>query len=170
MARATTPDLYQHLIAEARNAICEPAITTDLIVGFPGETMDEFAESLAFVEQMKFSGGHVFVYSERPGTIAATLSNSVAYPIRRQRSAKMRTLLENSTREYRSHYIGTTQQVLWESSIRSDPNRWELHGLTDRYIPVSANSTESRHNCLDRVSLELLSDNGIFGCITEKEE
>ena len=67
MARKTTPESFRELVTAARQVMPEVAVTTDIIAGFPGETEQEFAESLAFVRAMDFAGGHVFTYSQRPG-------------------------------------------------------------------------------------------------------
>ena len=77
MARKTTPASFRDLIAAARQIMPDVAITTDIIAGFPGETEDEFAESLAFVKEMNFAGGHGFSYSPRPGTGAARMKEQV---------------------------------------------------------------------------------------------
>ncbi len=79
MARKTTPESFAELVAAARLAIPDIAITTDIITGFPGESEVEFQESLAFVRQMHFAGGHVFTYSARPGTAAARLPDQVPH-------------------------------------------------------------------------------------------
>jgi len=76
MARKTTPVSYARLLETARRLIPQLAITTDIITGFPGESQSEFDESLAFVKAMRFAGGHVFTYSERPGTAAAAPARS----------------------------------------------------------------------------------------------
>ena len=74
MRRKTTPGSFAALVQSARAAIPEVAITTDIIVGFPGETEAEFSETLEFVKGMNFAGGHVFTYSARPGTPAARMN------------------------------------------------------------------------------------------------
>jgi len=114
------------------------AITTDLIAGFPGETDAEFAESLQFVEQMEFAGGHVFTYSERPGTAAARMAGSVAHEVRKQRGAILRDVLAHSARQFQKRQVGREVTVLWEATDLVGPQGWRLHGLTDHYLKVTA--------------------------------
>ena len=92
------------------------AITTDIIVGFPGETEAEFSETVEFVKSMNFAGGHVFTYSARPGTPAARMNTQVRHEIRKERNAVLRAVLEELARAYRSGFIGQTLPVLWEGS------------------------------------------------------
>ena len=84
MARKTTPHAFEQLVQAARQAIPGVAITTDIITGFPGESEAEFAECLAFVRQMGFAGGHVFTYSPRPGTAAASMPGQVPESLRKE--------------------------------------------------------------------------------------
>jgi len=77
MARRTTPDSFRELVSTAREVMPGVAITTDLIAGFPGETDEEIAESLKFVKEMNFAGGHIFTYSPRPGTGAAKMKGQI---------------------------------------------------------------------------------------------
>jgi threonylcarbamoyladenosine tRNA methylthiotransferase MtaB len=86
MARKTTPASFRELGAAARASIANVALTTDIIAGFPGETDDEFAESLEFVREMNFAGGHVFTYSPRPGTCAAKMKGQIKPELRKNES------------------------------------------------------------------------------------
>ncbi|MBE0697095.1 MAG: MiaB/RimO family radical SAM methylthiotransferase, partial [Anaerolineaceae bacterium] len=105
MARKTTPESFSRLVAAARKASPDIAITTDLIVGFPGETDKQFEESLEFVRQIQFAHGHVFTYSARPGTAAARMPNQVPQEIRKQRNARMRAVIAGSAEQYRRRFI-----------------------------------------------------------------
>ena len=87
MARKTTPGAFATLLQAARDAIPQLAVTTDIIVGFPGETQAEFCETLEFIKSMNFAGGHVFTYSARPGTPAARLRAQGPHEIRKERNA-----------------------------------------------------------------------------------
>src|SRR5581483_9676306 len=86
MARKTTPASFRDLVADARQAMPDAAITTDVIAGFPGETEAEFAESLDFIREMNFAGGHAFTYSPRPGTGAARMGGQVRPEVRKERN------------------------------------------------------------------------------------
>lgn len=160
MARKTTPEAFVRLVEAARRAIPDVAITTDIIVGFPGETEAEFAESLAFVEAMAFAGGHVFTYSERPGTAAAQMPNPVPHAVRKERNARMRAVLEASARRYRQRFLGRTLTVLWESALALGPEGWTLQGLTDNYLRVRATAPANLWNRLTPVRLTRLLPEG----------
>ena len=113
MARKTTPDSFEALLAAARAAIPEIAITTDAMVGFPGESEAEFGESLDFVRRMRFSGGHVFIYSARPGTAAASMPAQVPHPLRKGRSSRLRGVLAEAAADYQARFLGRVLPVLW---------------------------------------------------------
>ncbi len=93
MARKVTPESFAHLVEAARSVVPDLAVTTDVIAGFPGESEDEFAESLAFVRSMRFAGGHVFTFSPRPGTAAARYQDQVPMAVRKERNALLRSVL-----------------------------------------------------------------------------
>ncbi len=169
MGRKTTPDSFARLVAAARAAIPDVAITTDLIVGFPGETEAEFAESLAFVRQMQFAEGHVFPYSARPGTAAARMKGQIAHPVRKERSAQMRALLTEAAHTYRAGFIGRQTSALWESIAATGPQGWELHGLTDNYLRVAVHAPQALWNQITPVRLTGLSEDGLFGELMNEE-
>ena len=167
MARRMTPGRFAGLVERLRRACAEVAITTDVIVGFPGEGESEFAETLAFVERMEFAGGHVFTFSPRPGTAAAGFSDPVPLPARKERNAILRAALAESGLRYRQRFIGTTRFVLWESSIPSTGEGWVLEGLTDNYLRVSAHSRQRLWNQLSAVRLEQATEGGLLGQIVD---
>jgi threonylcarbamoyladenosine tRNA methylthiotransferase MtaB len=166
MARKTTPANFAALVAAARAAIPGVAITTDVIVGFPGESEAEFAESVAFIQQMNFADGHVFTYSARPGTAAARMKPQVAHPTRKARSAQVRQALAESAAAYRTRFIGAEMPVLWESATSLGPAGWQLSGLTDNYLRVTALAPQDLWNQLTPVLLTALSPDGLVGNIT----
>jgi threonylcarbamoyladenosine tRNA methylthiotransferase MtaB len=166
MARKTTPKDFRRLVQVARRLMPDVAITTDIIAGFPGETDDEFRESLDFVQSMAFAGGHAFRYSARPGTVAARRTDQVPHAERAQRTHAYLAAFEHAAGEYRTRFIGTERFVLWESA-RQPNGSWELAGLTDNYIRVRAVSHETRWNQLDRVRLVRTEGAGLFGIITK---
>jgi threonylcarbamoyladenosine tRNA methylthiotransferase MtaB len=163
MARKTSPDAYAALVESARAIVPDIAITTDIIVGFPGESQEEFAESLAFVSQMGFSGGHVFTYSARPGTAAAKLPNQVPFALRKERNAQMRALLTESASVYQGNFIGRTLPVLWESATALGPDGWHLNGITDNYLRVNAHAPQKLWNQITPVHLTAIDTNGFQG-------
>ena len=105
MNRHYTPGEYLQGVEELRRAFDEPAITTDVIVGFPGETEEEFNETYKFVKEIGFSKIHVFKYSKREGTPAYDYENQVDSNIKNERSAKLISLGDKLTEEFISKYI-----------------------------------------------------------------
>lgn len=161
MARNTTPQAYRSLLQMIRGMIPDAAITTDILVGFPGETEQDFSESLAFVEEMQFAGGHVFPFSPRPGTAAEKMKEPVPSSQSKERARLMRTAVEMSGNTFKQRFAGKEMRVLWETSSSLAADGWLLHGLTDNYIRVSAVSPELRWNQIDRVKITHLTDNGM---------
>jgi len=165
MARVVTPRSYTRLIQTARTVIPDAAITTDLIAGFPGESEKEFAETLDFIRQMAFAGGHVFTYSERPGTAAADMPNSVPHPERKNRNAQLRAVLEELALTYRQKFVGQQRSVLWENVTKLGPQRWTMSGLTGNYLRVVAEAPRDLWNQITPVMLTELSARGLLGQI-----
>ena len=165
MARRTTPGSFRALLVDARAAIPDVAVTTDVIAGFPGETETEFHESLDYVRAMGFAGGHVFTYSSRPGTAAARMPDPVQSATRKQRSAVLREAFEESARDYRRRFIGRTLPVLWEASAERNEHGWRLEGLAGNYLRVTAAAPELRWNRIDDVRIVDLTEDGVGGVI-----
>lgn len=163
MARKTTPASYASLLETARQAIPQVAITTDIITGFPGESQAEFEESLAFVKAIRFAGGHVFTYSQRPGTAAARMPNQVAHELRKERNALMRSALKVSEQDYQTAFIGQVLPVLWESASVLDDQGWSVSGLTDNYLRVQAYTPRQLWNVITPVRLITSATEGLRG-------
>lgn len=138
MGRPYQADHYAKTMAHARETIPNLAITTDIMVGFPGETEDEFEQNLAFIEAMDFANAHVFIYSPRPKTAAENLPHRVPLQVARQRSQKVRQLVKCSALAYRNRFSGEILPVLWETAREQGSEGWELSGLTDNYLRVHA--------------------------------
>ncbi len=149
MGRRHTTAQFAALVDAVRTVSPDIAITTDVMVGFPGETGADFAASLDFVARMAFARLHVFPYSERQGTPAVHLPDSVPHPVRLERAAHMRALGEQLAANYRLCFVGRTLPVLWER--RDAVGYW--HGLTDNYLEVTTRSEEDLYNCLTAVTL-----------------
>ena len=136
MRRRYTTEEYADSVARLREAFENPAITTDIIAGFPGETEAEFEESRAFIERIAFYETHVFPYSARKGTIAAKMEGQLT---QREKAARTDVLLKLSAeraRAYRERFLGTPQRVLWEEEETIDGKRF-LTGHTERYVKVA---------------------------------
>ncbi len=145
MGRRTNTAQFAALVAAARAISPDIAITTDVIVGFPGETEADFAASLDFVARMAFARLHVFPYSERAGTPAIRLPGAVPAATRAARAARMRALGEQLAAEYRRRFIGQMLPVLWEQ--QDEGGYWR--GLTDNYLEVA---TQSEHNLYNQIT------------------
>lgn len=163
MGRKCSPETYRGYVDAARRECPEIAITTDIMVGFPGENEDDFIESVAFVDSIDFAGGHVFNFSPRSITPASRMTGQVPMSIRKSRSRVMRKILDFSKSNYHQSFIGKTIDVLWESAAKTMDDRWLLDGLTDNYIRVYSISKEPRRNEIDRVRLISARDDGLFG-------
>jgi threonylcarbamoyladenosine tRNA methylthiotransferase MtaB len=166
MARKTSPSAFTSLVEAARRSIPDVAVTTDIIAGFPGESEDEFAETLAFVEQLGFAGGHVFTYSARSGTVAARMPAQVPVPLRKERNARLRRVLAESARCYQQSFLGQTMPVLWEQAVPTGERAWEVNGLTGNYLRVTTQSSENLWNCITSVRLDESLENGLQGQLT----
>jgi threonylcarbamoyladenosine tRNA methylthiotransferase MtaB len=161
MARQTTPTAFERLVAEARKTIPGIAITTDIIVGFPGETEEEFHESLNFIERMSFDGGHIFRFSPREGTAAALLPGRINGLIAKDRANQLKSVLKRSEREFLEKAVNMEISVLWEGTARREGGQWLLQGLSDNYMIIRARSPEKRWNQIDRVRIEGIK-NGVL--------
>jgi len=148
MNRRYTAADYQRAVELIREAVPGVAITTDVIVGFPGETGDEFKESYNFARQVNFARIHVFSYSPRPGTSAADMPHQVDDMARRERSRRMLALGRACVRNFRKGFLGKTLMVLWEKETGSV---WS--GLTDNYIRAHTKSDQDLTNQLLPVKL-----------------
>jgi threonylcarbamoyladenosine tRNA methylthiotransferase MtaB len=166
MARKTTPQSFRELVSAARDVIPDAAITTDIIAGFPGETDKEFAESLEFVREMDFAGGHVFTYSPRPGTGAAKMKGQVRPELRKKRNHILHDALEESAKSYRQNFVGQTISVLWESTSEIGEWGWQMEGLTGNYLRVNAFAVSPRWNEIDHVEITECNGNRLKGVIS----
>jgi len=163
MARKTTPDSFRELVSAARDVNPDVAITTDIIAGFPGETENEFAETLGFVKEINFAGGHVFTYSPRPNTGASRMKGQVKPELRKKRNHVLHDVLEESSKSYREKFVGQSMSVLWESTSEMGERGWQMEGLTENYLRVSAFAPSPRWNELDVVQLNQTGENGLKG-------
>ncbi len=142
MSRRCFRDEYRALVSKLRENIPDLNITTDLIVGFPGETDQEFAKSLEFVKEIGFGHVHIFGFSPREGTRAATLPDPVDHATIRNRSREMHRLAACMKGQFMERYVGSTRPVLWEGSGHADADGAHRHqGYTDNYLRVRASGT-----------------------------
>ncbi|NLK87656.1 MAG: tRNA (N(6)-L-threonylcarbamoyladenosine(37)-C(2))-methylthiotransferase MtaB [Clostridiaceae bacterium] len=138
---------YKRAVDMLRERIPDVAITTDVMVGFPGETQEEFNKTFEFLEMIRFAKMHVFKYSPRKGTPASTFEDQVDGKVKEYRSARVMELSDRLAFEFNSSYQGREMSVLYEQEVRGSDGLYE--GLTPNYIRVLSKA-----------------DNGIVGNIT----
>ena len=152
MNRHYTSDEYFEKCELLRKYFDNPAFTTDVIVGFPGETQEDYEISREFVKKVRFSELHVFKYSKRDGTVAAKMENQIPEPVKTERSEDLIKVGENLTMEYRSKFIGKKVSVLFEEIINvAGENYWVGH--TKEYIKVIMKSDKDISGDIKNVSL-----------------
>ena len=136
MARRCFTSEYRALVERLHSHIPELNITTDLIVGFPGETEQEFADSHQFAAEMGFGHMHIFGFSPREGTKAARLAGRVQGPVIRERSRRMHKLAARMKEERMRGFLGSEREVLWEGGMPCGDNQVRYQGYTDNYLRV----------------------------------
>lgn len=156
MNRRYTAEEYYEKCQLLRKYFQNPAITTDVIVGFPGETQEEFEESLAFVDKVDFYETHIFKYSRRRGTKAADMEHQVPEQEKAARSAAMLGLNEKKQRKYEEKWLGKTVEVLFEETIVRDNKTYQV-GHTKEYLKVAVESEKSWENQRKEVEIVNLS-------------
>lgn len=163
MNRKYDSSRFYESVTLLRSHFENPAITTDLIVGFPGETQEEFEETLGFLEKCKLSAVHVFPYSKRPGTPADKMPNQLSNELKSARSKEVIALTSRLEKEYQSQFIGKTLPVLLESQQN---NLWTGH--SPHYIPVtitSSNTCDNLQNTTKMVNITASTATGLEGTL-----
>ena len=163
MGRGYSMKEFQGAVSLAREMIPGVAITTDVMVGFPGETAEEFDESYRFCEEMGFARMHIFPYSSRPGTAAERMSRQVDESAKRNRARRMTVLAEQSAYRFAQRFLGQTMPVLWEQETQK--GIWK--GLTGNYLQVFASSDGTLGGRCMPAMLEYPCDGGIWGDLAE---
>ncbi len=161
MNRRYTPAEYRKIVNSIRDNFYGAAITTDVMVGFPGETEEEFKESAEFVREMCFADVHIFKYSPRPGTPAAKLSNQVTPEDKEKRSKILEDIRKESTKKYLESFVGTVAEVLFEQPSQTHKGWFE--GKTTNYMTVLVKTDEDLSFKYRTVKLKELGDEFIYG-------
>jgi tRNA-2-methylthio-N6-dimethylallyladenosine synthase len=130
---------YMDRVAQIREYLPDVAMTTDIIVGFPGETEAEFAETLEVVEEVGYDGAFTFVFSPRRGTAAAEYPDQVPHPVKRERMQRLVEVVQRRARERAQRFVGRTMEVLVEGASRTDPSR--RRGRISHNKPVNFDGT-----------------------------
>jgi len=135
MRRTYSRERYLRLVGELRGAIPDLALTTDIIVGFPGETEDDFRETLEVVEEVGYDGAFTFVYSPRAGTEAAAMAEQVPDELKRDRIERLVEVVQRIAAERNAGRVGNVEEVLVEGPSRTEPDL--LRGRTRRNTTVN---------------------------------
>jgi threonylcarbamoyladenosine tRNA methylthiotransferase MtaB len=134
MNRKYDTDKYREVVALLRNNIKDVALTTDVMVGFPGETEIEFEKTLDFLKEINFAKLHVFKYSPRKGTPAAAFDNQISPEVKEARSSILLKLSDKCTNTFNKSFEGRIMSVLYEHEVKGKPGF--IEGITSNYIRV----------------------------------
>lgn len=157
MKRKYTTEEYMESLERLRNAFPGCAITTDMIVGFPGETEEEFEKSLSFIRQCRFADMHIFPYSRRPGTPAAEMPGQLPNAVKEERSRRAIAVAQDMSRCYHQALLGTTQAVLVEG-MEGDHSVGHAMNYVKIYIPGAYPRNE-----IQTVAVKSLYGDGVSG-------
>ena len=153
MNRRYTSGEYMEKCMLLREYFKRAALTTDVIVGFPGETEEEFARSRAFIDEVNFYETHIFKYSAREGTKAAVLPGQVPEAVKSARSSELIKSSRKKQAEYESELIGTVQEVLMEERVEREDGIYQV-GHTREYVKIGQKTEENLENQLVNVEIK----------------
>jgi len=174
MRRRYNVEQYARIVVEAKQALPGVAITTDVIVGFPGETEDEYRQTEEFLRSVGMAGFHVFKYSPRAGTPAATMPEQVDPKVKQLRSDRLIALAKECGERFRAQFVGAQLSVLWEEPLphgdarkldlpSSDRPRWS--GLSDNYVRVYATGLDGLAGQITSARVVRLAGEGVVASI-----
>lgn len=157
MRRRYKRELYADRVSKIKALMPHCCIGVDVIVGFPGETKEDFLETYKFINELDVSYLHVFTYSERANTLAAEMDNVVPVNIRRERNDMLRILSDKKKRHFYNQHLKETRKVLFEGKKLPDGT---MNGFTDNYIKVAVPFNEQLINSLQAVQLNKINSFG----------
>jgi len=166
MRRSYSLDQYHRTVNLIKEMIPEVAITTDIMVGFPGESDEEFEQSYSFCQQAGFANIHVFPFSPRLETAAARMPKQIKDKVKQERNQRMLELPRSSRRRFCEQFLGQTMPVLWEQE--TSPGSGIYSGLTSNYIRVFAHSEKPLSNEITPVKLVEFRNQGIWGEVMDE--
>jgi threonylcarbamoyladenosine tRNA methylthiotransferase MtaB len=166
MKRSYSLEQYQRTVNLIKEMIPDAAITTDIMVGFPGESDEEFEQSYSFCQQAGFANIHVFPFSPRPETAAAGMPEQIRDKVKAERNQRMLELSQSSRRRFYEQLLEQTMTVLWEKE--TSPGSGIYSGLTSNYIRVFAHSEKSLNNEITPVKLMEFHNQGMWGQLTNE--
>ncbi|MEE1190677.1 MAG: radical SAM protein, partial [Bacteroidales bacterium] len=154
MKRKYERELFAQRVNYINKVMPRAFIAADVIVGFPGETEEDFEDTKAFIEQLPLAALHVFTYSERPGTPAASMQGSVPISERHRRSEELQKISDQKKQEFYLNNKGCELNVLWES----DEEDGMMFGWTDNYIRVGRKYDKLYVNTITKEKIEILDN------------
>lgn len=157
MRRRYQRELYASRVEKIKSVMPHACIGVDVIVGFPGETKEDFLETYQFLNELNISYLHVFTYSERDNTLAATMSDSVNPKDRAERSKMLHILSDKKRRKFYEEHLGKEYRVLFENDVENGM----MHGFTENYIRVTAKYDPILINEIKKVRLTAINDRGL---------
>jgi len=163
MRRRYKTDLYKSRVERILHLMPHCAIGVDVIVGFPGETEEEFLKTYQFLNELDIAYLHVFPYSERPNTTAKKMQGRIAQSVRHDRVGMLRSLSEKKRRAFYGNNLGATRPVLFEAEEKSG----FMHGFTDNYIKVKAAYDPLLVNEIANVKLENMNEDGTMSSMLD---
>lgn len=163
MKRRYTVEQYSELIKKLVNNIPDISIGSDIIVGFPGETQEQFEDTCRNLESLPISYIHVFSYSKRKGTSAALMENQLSEEVKKQRNKVLTELAKRKNLKFRKSFVGKTLEILIE--LARDRKTGLLKGMTDNFIPVLAEGQDEFKNKIVKVIITEVQDEKTFGQI-----
>jgi threonylcarbamoyladenosine tRNA methylthiotransferase MtaB len=165
MRRRYDSALYRNRVARIRELMPSACIGVDVIVGFPGETEEEFLKTLDFIRDIEVNYLHVFTYSERANTTALRIDEVVPMEIRQERNKILTNLSHKKKRAFYEQQLGSTHEVLWEASEQEGL----MHGFTENYVKVQRPFDPERVNMTESVTLENIDRTGAVGVGVEAD-
>jgi threonylcarbamoyladenosine tRNA methylthiotransferase MtaB len=165
MKRSYSLDQYQRTVNLIKETIPEVAITTDIMVAFPGESNEEFEQSYSFCQQAGFANIHVFPFSARPETAAAKMPRQVKHKVKEERNQRMLALAQSCRRSFCEQFLEQAMPVLWEKGTSPESNVYS--GLTSNYIRVFTGSEKSLSNEITPLKLVGFHNQGMWGEVVD---
>lgn len=153
MNRKYSAEEYEEKVKLLRKYFDKPAFTTDIIVGFPGESQEEFEETLDYVKKIGFSDIHVFKYSKRAGTKAAKMGDQIQEEIKHSRSNELIAIAKQMSEDYKVLFLGTIENMLVEEEIMVEGTRYQI-GHNERYLKLAILALEDLTNQIINVKVE----------------
>lgn len=157
MRRRYLRELYAERVAKIKSEMPHACIGVDVIVGFPGETNEDFLETYNFLNELEISYLHVFTYSERENTLAVSLPNPVPINVRHERSRMLHSLSDKKRRAFYEMNVGTIRTVLFENDVEDGM----IHGFAENYVRVKVPVEQAQENELHSIRIDHITDEGV---------